>query len=431
MERETRGDEAPVRPPLEWRQAAFWDEARLFEELERVFDICHGCRRCLTLCPAFSFLFKLVDESPTMRPDGVAQGDYWQVVERCYLCDLCYATRCPYIPPHERRVDFPRLMLRAKAVRRRKRGGSPGERLLLSPDTLGGIAAVPVLGRMVCAALDNPLARTLLRVPPGQRLPGCRRDTLRRRLARRAGSPQALPGQTADSGVVLFATCHGNYLHPEIGEHLVAILEHNGVPVALVQRERCCGMSGLERGDLDGAGDAKVLNIPRLAEWAEKGWGILVLQPSCLQLFRRWLPALFPDDPQVQRVRAAVQDPCEYLTWCHEAGQLKTDFRHALGVVAYHLPCHLKVEGGGMEVRKLLNLVPDTYVEVVEGCVGRGGNVACAGTEDSTVVERIRQIMPDRCSSSCMLAGKRIEAVLAEGNRVAHPLALLRMAYGI
>ena len=86
-------------------------------ELERVFDICHGCRRCVNLCTAFPTLFDLVDASPTLEVDGVDKKDYWKVVDQCYLCDTCYMTKCPYVPPHAWNVDFPHLMLRAKAIK--------------------------------------------------------------------------------------------------------------------------------------------------------------------------------------------------------------------------------------------------------------------------------------------------------------------------
>jgi len=432
MDVEAKGGEAPIRPLLGWRRDSFWNENRLLEELERVFDICHGCRRCLTLCSAFATLFELVDDSPSVGLEGVEKRDYWRVVEHCSLCDLCYETRCPYIPPHERQVDFPHLMLRAKAVRNRRRGGGTvGERLLALPDRMGRLASIPMFGGMACAMIDNPFSRRLLRIPAGARLPACRRDTLRRRLSRRVGKPSLPVGRDSQGGVVLFSTCYGNYQYPEIGEHLVAILEHNTVPVVLAEEERCCGMLSLESGDLKGVEEAKRFNVPRLMEWIEKGWSILMLQPSCLQLFRRWLPALFPDDPQVDRVRNAVWDPVEYLLSRREVGRLKTDFQHSLGVVACHLPCHLKIDGSGAKIRDLLNLVPDTYVELVEGCMKRCGVSSCHETGRSPVAEKICQIMPDHYGSSCMLAGARLEAEVANDSRVEHPLALLRMAYGI
>ena len=113
--------QAPTRHALDWRSPEFYDEAALYEEQERVFDICHGCRRCVSLCGAFPTLFDLVDSSETMEVDGVAKDDYWKVVDQCYLCDVCYMTKCPYVPPHPWNVDFPHLMLRAKAKRFKSR----------------------------------------------------------------------------------------------------------------------------------------------------------------------------------------------------------------------------------------------------------------------------------------------------------------------
>jgi len=41
-------------------------------------------------------------------------------VDHCYLCDLCFMTKCPYVPPHEWNLDFPHLMLRAKALKHKQ-----------------------------------------------------------------------------------------------------------------------------------------------------------------------------------------------------------------------------------------------------------------------------------------------------------------------
>ncbi len=105
--------EAPTRHPLGWTDPKFYDEEACALELERVFDICHGCRRCVSLCQSFPTLFDLIDESKTGEVDGVAKADYAKVVDQCYLCDLCYVTKCPYVPPHPWNLDFPHTMLRA------------------------------------------------------------------------------------------------------------------------------------------------------------------------------------------------------------------------------------------------------------------------------------------------------------------------------
>ena len=109
--------EAPVRHSIDWHDPEFYDKKALESEMERVFDICHTCRRCVSLCNAFPSLFDLIDESETMELDSVSKASYESVVDECYMCDLCYLTKCPYVPPHEWNVDFPHLMLRAKAVK--------------------------------------------------------------------------------------------------------------------------------------------------------------------------------------------------------------------------------------------------------------------------------------------------------------------------
>src|SRR5689334_23866051 len=143
--------EAPTRHALDWKNPEFYDQAALDAELERVFDICHGCRRCVSLCQAFPTLFDLVDESSTMEVDGVAKGDYAKVVEQCYLCDLCYQTKCPYVPPHPWNVDFPHLMLRAKAAAFKKDGAGFGSKVLSSTKTVGRIDSFPVIAENVIA----------------------------------------------------------------------------------------------------------------------------------------------------------------------------------------------------------------------------------------------------------------------------------------
>src|SRR5690606_1433282 len=181
--------DAPTRHPLDWKNPEFYDQAALDKELERVFDICHGCRRCVSLCHAFPTLFDLVDESPTMEVDGVAKADYAKVVDHCYLCDLCYQTKCPYVPPHEWNVDFPHLMLRAKAVKHRRGETKFRDKVLASTDTVGTFAGIPIVVQAVNAANRNPLARKLLEGTLGvhrdARVPEYHAKTLRKRMRKR------------------------------------------------------------------------------------------------------------------------------------------------------------------------------------------------------------------------------------------------------
>src|ERR1700722_14736290 len=151
--------EAPTRHPLEWRSDAFYDSAALEKELERVFDICHGCRRCFNLWAAFPTLFDAVDGTSEGEVHAVKRKVYWDVVDNCYLCDMCFMTKCPYVPPHPWNVDFPHLMLRAKAVEFRRTGGRRRDRILSSTDALGHLAGIPVITQAVNAVNRSAPAR--------------------------------------------------------------------------------------------------------------------------------------------------------------------------------------------------------------------------------------------------------------------------------
>jgi len=187
--------DAPTRHPLDWTNPLFYDRASLDAELERVFHICHGCRRCVSLCQAFPTLFDLVDESKTMEVDGVVKAGYVKVVDQCYLCDLCYQTKCPYVPPHEWNVDFPHLMLRAKAAAHRRGETDTGAKILSSTTTLGRLATIPIVVNAVNALNRNVSARKLLEktlgVDRNARVPEYTRSTARSRLKKLDGGSAA------------------------------------------------------------------------------------------------------------------------------------------------------------------------------------------------------------------------------------------------
>ena len=388
--------EAPTRHPIDWRNPDFFDEEALFAELERVFDICHGCRRCVSLCNAFPTLFDLVDESETMEVDGVSRSSYGKVVEQCYLCDLCYMTKCPYVPPHEWNVDFPHLMLRAKAVNYRRGEVKVRDRLITRTDVVGRFASLPVIVNAVNAANRSKPVRAAMEAGAGihreANLPPYDSKSIRRRLRKLspanrgqgsgpgAGSGDAsgaagsaagpVAGERTRGQVVLFGTCYGNWNEPRIGEDLAAVFEHNAIPVRLAPSERCCGMPRLELGDLESVERAKDENVPVLAKLVDEGFDIVAPVPSCVLMFKQELPLMFPEDERVAKVRAAIHDPFEYLALRHREGLLRTDFRHSLGTVSYHAACHQRVQNIGSKTRDVLGLVPDTRVSVIERCSG-------------------------------------------------------------
>ncbi|NIM26741.1 MAG: Fe-S oxidoreductase [Gammaproteobacteria bacterium] len=435
--------EAPKRHPLDWRGRDFYDEQALFAELERVFDICHGCRRCFNLCHAFPTLFDLIDESESMELDGVAKTDYWKVVEHCYLCDMCFMTKCPYVPPHEWNVDFPHLMLRAKAFANRKGKVRTRDRILSSTDAVGALASIPVAAPVVNAAIRMPAARVLLEKSLGvdrkARVPEYHSDTLRKRMRGHRSATTDVKATEATRGkVVLFGTCYGNYNEPALGEDLVAVFEHNAIFVVLCDDARCCGMPKLELGDLEAVDRVRQHNVPRLANFVDQGFDIVAPIPSCVLMFKQELPLMFPDDAGVAKVRDAIFDPFEYLILRHRAGELRTDFAAPLGHVAYHVACHQRVQNIGLKTKEVLELVPDTRVTAIERCSAHDGTYAVkkkfhdiAMKLVRPVAKRVSDAKPDHYTSDCVLAASHIEHGLGDGSKAEPPFKLLRRAYGI
>lgn len=438
--------EPPKRHPIDWKSAAYYDEAALMQELERTYDICHGCRRCVNLCTAFPRLFDLIDEGDSGEVDAIPKHRYWEVVDQCYLCDMCFMTKCPYVPPHQWNLDFPHLMLRAKAIKFRKGETRFRDRLLTSTDAIGKLAAIPVVAQTVNAANGNGAARSLM-----QRVLGVHKDRQLppyaprrfRGIAEPADSFAVRAGQRTPGKVAVFSTCYINYNEPGIGVDLLKLLAHNEIPAALVEKEACCGMPKLELGDLEQVATLKAINIPPLARLAREGWAILTPVPSCTLMFKQELPLMFPDDADVRAVADAMFDPFEYFVLRHKDGLLKNDFRRELGRVSYHIPCHARVQNVGQKTREALQLVPGTQVSTVERCAGHDGTwgVKEEFFDQSMKIGRpvFRQMQgsdPDFVSSDCPIAGRHIMQGIADsqgGTRAqkAHPLTLLRIAYGL
>ncbi|MBI3370128.1 MAG: Fe-S oxidoreductase [Betaproteobacteria bacterium] len=438
--------EAPTRHPLDWRNPAFYDEAQLEKELERVFDICHGCRRCVNLCTSFPTLFDLVDGSKTMEVDGVAKQDYWKVVDQCYLCDTCYMTKCPYVPPHAWNVDFPHLMLRAKAVKYKQGGASFRDRLLSSTDALGKLATIPVVVQTVNAVNRSHSARgimhSVLKVHRDRELP----EYAKRKFRGSAAGSQEFAvkdGARTPGKVAVFSTCYVNYNEPGIGHDLLEVLAHNELPYVLVEKEACCGMPKLELGDLEAVARLKEINIPPLARLARAGYAIVTPIPSCTLMFKQELPLMFPEDADVKAVQEAMSDPFEYLLLRHRDGLLKTDFKHPLGRVSYHIACHLRVQNVGQKTKDMLSLVPGTTLNVVERCSGHDGTWGVKSEYFANSMKIGRPVFrlmagnePDYVVSDCPIAGRHIMQGLREGGQEVkaqkqHPLTLLRIAYGL
>ena len=441
--------EAPTRHALDWKNPSFHDKDVCFAEMERVFDICHGCRRCVSLCQAFPTLFDLVDATEDGEVHGVKKEAYWNVVDQCYLCDLCYVVKCPYVPPHPWQLDFPHLMLRAKAIKFSAGLVGPGEQLLASTDVHGSFAGIPVVVQAVNAINRTKIARGLLDstlgVHPDAWLPELATQRFRWAADKTGRATEVVDGKLAPGKVAIFATCYVNYNEPGIGHDLCKVLEHNSIPYVIVEKESCCGMPKLELGDLNGVEKHKNANIPMLARYARDGYAILSAVPSCTLMFKQELPLMFPQEADVQLVKAAMFDPFEYLMARRKDGLLKTDFKRDLGRVSYHIPCHGRVQKIGRKTEEMFKLIGQSVavtLNTVERCSGHAGTYGVKTATHPVAMKIGKPVFklmangtPDHIASDCPMAGHHIKQGMAQAGtparELSHPLTLLRLAYGL
>jgi Fe-S oxidoreductase len=399
----------------------------------------------VSLCGAFPSLFDLVDDTDSGEVHDVDKQEFSKVVDQCYLCDLCYMTKCPYVPPHPWNVDFPHLMLRAKAARYRRGDVPRRDKFLSNTDALGHFAGIPVLTQTVNAVNHTSFARGVMEAALGIDKQAWLPDFAARKFrgaAAKSPASAVRDGERTPGKVAIYATCYVNFNEPGIGHDLLAVLAHNEIPYVLVASEACCGMPLLEQGNLQGVADKKEKNLPVLADYAREGYAIIGAIPSCVLMYKNELPLMFPEDDEVRSVSEAFWDPFEYLVARHRDGLLKTDFKVALGKVSYHVPCHARVQNIGRKTFDTLSLVPDTQVTVVERCSGHAGTFgvkkefhATAMQIGKPVFKAMAEPQPDYISSDCQLAGHHIAQGIAESGlpeaQLAHPLSLLRKAYGI
>jgi Fe-S oxidoreductase len=434
--------QAPKRAPLDWKNPEFYDETSLHAEMERVFDVCHGCRRCVSLCDSFPTLFDLIDESDTFEVDGVDKADYGKVVDQCFLCDLCAETKCPYLPPHEWALDFPHLMLRAKAQKFAKNDTKWRDRIITSTDPIFDAISTPGIAQLANAAAGSKTLRkageALFGLHQDAPLPHFSDKALTKQLPALIGEELPVTSTDRTSGkVAIYVTCYGDHNEPQMVEDLIAVLQHNNVPVKILQDAKCCGMPKLELGDLKKVEKMKDANIPVFTQAIEEGYDIIAPIPSCVLMYKQELPLMFPEDETIAEVKSHFFDPFEYLMLRHKDSLIDIEFPQPLGKVAYHVACHQRVQNFGMKTREFLQLIPDTEVTAIERCSGHDGTYAVkAETFDKAkkiarpVVKRVKDSEADTFGSDCPMAGRLIADGMDEGE-AQHPVSMVRKAYGI
>ena len=368
--------EAPTRHPLDWRDPDFYDREKLDAEMRRVFDVCHTCRRCFNLCDSFPRLFDFIDGSATGELESVDSKDFGAVVEACTLCDMCFMTKCPYVPPHEFNIDFPHLMLRYRAADLKEGKVDFASRQLVETDRNGKLAgAVAPLANWAGSTgnkLTRPVMEKAAHIDRRAELPKFHGRTFTMRA--KAGAPEVNTAAPAHGRkAVLYATCFVNYNNPRIGEATRAVLAKNGVETEVLY-PTCCGMPQLEQGDLARVADKAREVSAALGPYIEKGYDVIALVPSCALMLKFEWPLVLPGDAAVKRLSDATFDVSEYIVDIAKREGLAPGLEALTGGVSLHLACHARAQNMGAKAAEMLRLLPSSDVAVIERCSGHGGS---------------------------------------------------------
>ena len=437
--------EAPTRHALDWRNPDFYDMAKIEAEMHRVFDICHTCRRCFNLCDSFPRLFDLIDESATGELDAVKPADYAKVVEACTLCDLCFMTKCPYVPPHEWALDFPHLMLRYRAAEVKQGKASKVYKQLTETDRNGKAAsfAAPVVNRANEIKPLRVVMEKIAGIDAEAKLPKfCGRTLVMRAHEEPVTVNTAAPAHGRKA--VLYATCFSNYNNPDIGMAARKVLAHNGVATEVVY-PRCCGMPQFERGDVARVAEHAKTVSETLLPYIEHGYDVIALVPSCALMLKFEWPLVLPEDAKVKTLSEATYDISEYVVEIASREGLAPGLKPLSGGVALHIACHARAQNVGQKAAEMLRLIPDPDLQVIERCSGHGGawgvmkgNFDVALKVGRPVARQALQSGKAHVASECPLAADHIVqgmTRLADGGAVPHdaqhPIQLFAKAYGL
>jgi len=435
--------EAPTRHVIDWKNADYYDDVKIEKALFDAFDICHGCRRCFNLCDSFPILFDLIDESESGELDSVDSKRYTDVVDACTLCDMCFMTKCPYVPPHEFDLDFPHLMLRAKASAFKKGQVGMVDKVMAQTDCNGKMAAIaaPLVNAATkSGSLLRPLVEAVSGIDRRADLPAYSTDP----LVGSATIPKCnVRAPAFGRKAALFVTCFSNYNDQKAARAALTVLAKNGVDLSLAH-PGCCGMPKLEHGDLEGVARQAVYVAEAFVEAIDQGRSIIAMTPSCALMMKFEWPLLLPDNQEVARLAESCYDLSEYIVDIAKTEGIAEGLKPLGGDIAMHLACHSRAQNMGAKAAEMLHLIPESKVLVIERCSGHGGkwgffkqNYDTAMKVGAPVAAAITKAAPDFTVSECPLAGPHIRQMLAEGSEssvsqaVGHPIELLAESYNM
>ena len=441
--------DAPTREPIAWREDDFYDADKLDKEMRRIFDVCHGCRRCFNLCDSFPRLFDLIDSGPTGELDGVKSEDFPTIVEACTLCDMCFMTKCPYVPPHPFNVDFPHLMLRHRAAEVRNGNKDFTQRQLAEMDRNGRLArfASPLINWASDESnrLTRPLMETALGIDRDASLPKFASRTFVASDKRAPLEPNKAAPAFGKRSAALFATCFVNYNKPATGLAARAVLNHLGVETR-VTYPGCCGMPFLEQAEIGRvAGQAEKISM-ELVKLVDEGYDIVALTASCALMLKFEWPLILPDNRDVKRLAEATFDIDEYVVDIAKKHGLPPGLKPLPEGITVHLACHARAQNMGPKAAEMLRLIPETPIDVIERCSGHGGTFGAVKKTHDVAVKVGRPVFRaalqqarGHIASDCPLAAQHIAANVNreaqnEGKRARapeHPIEIIARAFDL
>lgn len=435
--------QAPIRHPIPWRDEDFWDQLSLDKELRRVFDICHGCRRCFNLCDSFPQLFDVIDESESGELDTVSSDTFPKIAESCTLCDMCFLTKCPYVPPHEFNIDFPHLMLRARAVETEKIGKPPFIQNQLAQTDRNGIIGKK-FGFILnfFTNINNKIFRKILNYIAGIDfkviLPKFDKNKFEIPLINKEGKANKRKA-------VIYTSCFANYNRTEIAEASLAVLAAQGVEIKLHYPE-CCGMPMLEQGNIERVSVSAEKISESFISFIEDGFDVIALTSSCALMMKYEWPLILPENESVKLLSQNTYDIDEYLVDISKKEGLVDGMKPLDGGISLHLACHSRAQNMGAKSNELLKLIPEADISIVERCSGHGGTFGVlTPTHDlarkvgKPAARMVAKADPSYVISSCPLASKHLSQITKEdvikdkkskNIRSGHPIELMAVSYG-
>ncbi|MGD9663718.1 MAG: heterodisulfide reductase-related iron-sulfur binding cluster [Novosphingobium sp.] len=434
--------EAPTRHNIPWQDEEWYDEEALDKELRRVFDICHGCRRCFNLCDSFPILFDAVDESPNEEVDDLDKGQLKAVVDACTLCDMCFMTKCPYVPPHEFDLDFPHLMLRARAIEHRKGETSFADEQFSNMTRNGKLgSAMSGLANWATKegnALTRPALEATLGIDKRAHLPPFMDTPLTNQAPATIPQPNR-KGPAFGRKVVIYAGCHDNFNDGTPGHAAMKVFAHQGLEVR-VEYPDCCGMPKFENGDLPEVASRAERISAHFAPLIEDGWDIVPLTTSCALMLKFEWPLILPDNAAVKQLSAHTFDVSEYVVRLSKDVGL-VPIEPMAKSIAVHFACHARAQNMGAKAMEMLKLIPEAKPRLTERCSGHGGkwgifkeNFDRAVKVGRPAARALAKDDPDLIVSECPLAGPHLRQVIESNgatppDRIGHPIEVLARAY--